>query len=837
MVRKLCADKSRNERRKNWTRPVAFALAVLMTTFSIPVYADDETDDGVTPTYDEAYYATLDYYGNLKDGSVVKSYALNGAMSLTDYGTYDDVVNLTDGTAPVTAGAKTTFTFDKDTAPSHFYFEGKTTQPFKALPWSISLSYTLNGVPTKAENLAGKTGVVEITAKATPNKNASSYAQNNYTLEAIAMFNADDILSLEAPGAQVQLVGNLRTVLFLALPGEDQTFTMRVGSDDFSFDGMTFMMVPATLSQLDQIADLQEKKADIEDNYDKLSDSLDTLLDSLNSMDSSLYATADGLDELNEARGTISDGKDEVYDKADKVLSDLGDLDDSMSAVPDDIDSASQAVTDVTDSLTDVTATAVSLKSNLKSLTYCIEDLQDDMDDIKDELIDNVQPDLSKLGTDINKLKVSLSKTNSTLNDFDLTVGGETLSVSEASKTADALNESFAAADADGSEALDFGEFMAAGLVMSGVSSDTAALMAEAYVTGDTESPYYAAAAAQAPLFADFFMAITGVDDISDGDMSFKMFMSAALLLQAYSEAYAESYQEQIEAYEAAYGEEPSDETLEEIQEQVSAAVLESVLTDENISQAKSTASSLNSLYSGTTSGLYDNLSALSTALGSSGITGDLSSLNGMAVDVLDDMDYLGDIASDIIEKTNTLLDEMQELDDTINDYVPDLQDALTDVKDLANNMTTTVTDTSDFLSTFESLLKEAGPQLDAGTQKTLSNLATSLRQAAGSLTSTGDVREAKDTINDIVEDLWDDYTGDVDNLLNMDSTAEAVSLTSVNNPAPQSIQVLIRSEEIKEEDETVETQTTGTADNGTFWSRVSQMFQDFWHTITGLFD
>lgn len=37
-------------------------------------------DDGVKPTYDEAYYAMTDYYGNLTEGSVVKSYTVNGAQ-------------------------------------------------------------------------------------------------------------------------------------------------------------------------------------------------------------------------------------------------------------------------------------------------------------------------------------------------------------------------------------------------------------------------------------------------------------------------------------------------------------------------------------------------------------------------------------------------------------------------------------------------------------------------------------------------------------------------------------------------------------------------------------
>ena len=319
------------------------ALSALMVLGSIPAAA---IGDGVTATYDEAYYAMTDYYGNLTDGSVVKSYRTNGIATLTDYGDYDEIINLTDGTVPARNGGMTTFRLDEKALPGTFYFEGKTTKPFQQLPWTISMSYTLNGVPTKAEDLAGQAGVVEIRLDIVPNERASEYARNNYTLEAMAIFNQDDILSLEAPGAQVQLIGNLRAVLFLGLPGEECHYTIRVGSEDFAFGGMTFLMVPATLSQLEEIAKLSERKDDLEDNYNKLSDSLDVLLDSMNGISGSLYATANGLDKLNQARDTFSKGKGTLYEQADTLQESLGGLQSALDLLPDHIDKAAIAVDD-----------------------------------------------------------------------------------------------------------------------------------------------------------------------------------------------------------------------------------------------------------------------------------------------------------------------------------------------------------------------------------------------------------------------------------------------------------------------------------------------------------
>ena len=129
-----------------------------------------------------------------------------------------------------------------------------------------------------------------------------------------------------------------------------------------------------------------------------------------------------------------------------------------------------------------------------------------------------------------------------------------------------------------------------------------------------------------------------------------------------------------------------------------------------------------------------------------------------------------------------------------------------------------------------------AGTQLDSGTQKTLSGLAASLRQAARSLSTTSDVKAAKNDISSIIEDTWNEHTGQMDNLLNMDSTAQAVSLTSAENPAPQSIQVLIRTQEIKESEDEAAPEAAQEAPKSTFWGRVAQMFRDFWNAVTGIF-
>ena len=831
-------------------------VLVLVTAFglsSFPVYAAEKQGNGVSPTYDEAYYATLDYYGNLEEGSVVKSYTLNGATSLTDYGTYSAVNNLTDGTKPKTADGKTTFTFGKNNVPSHFYFEGKTTAPFENLPWTISMSYTLNGVPTKAEDLAGKSGEVEITINTVPNKNASAYAQNNYTLEAMTVFNQDDILSLEAEGAQVQLIGNLRVVLFLCLPGEEHHFVIRVGSDDFTFDGVTFMLAPATLSQLDQIADLSDKKDKLEKNYDKLDDSLDTLLDSMGNMSGSLNASAKGLDELNEARGTISAGKGDVYNSADQALGDMDTLNKSLDKIPDHLDTASQAVDDFTSSLNDVAATSKKVRSEMSDLKTRMDAVHDDLDEIKDLTgtsnsgdSDTLKERMIRLGDDSDTLASSLKTVRSSLSDLDLQIGGTGITVN--GQTLDELNESLDKAKsmdtayraANGGNELNYQQFLIAASILSGDASDADEAAAKLQQVSDTTNAIEQIMASNNCTFAEAEDAYFSAVKAKVGDTE------AAKLRQEYDSAVATQPVLQS-VYTAVVGSQSG--TMDEADFFTAMIMVQAIQKDSskaseilaNESTYAKQGQDLSKLYqlskSKMTDGLLSNMSNLCSDLGyDSGVSKDLSKLSGLTGDTMGDLEDLIDEGETLTDLTDTLLGEVQDLNDLVNRYAPELKSSLSDTKDVVSNMSTTLSDTHGFLSTFESLMKRAGSQLDTGTKDTLTGLAASLREAAKSLSKTRDVKTAKNNISDIIKDVWDDYTGDVNNLLNMDSTAKAVSLTSTQNASPTSIQVLIRSQEIKKSD-TEESKSSETKkSSGTFWGRVSQMFKDFWNTITGIF-
>ena len=817
---------SHSKKTRAFRRVLPCLLAGTLLLSSVPVLA---VDDGVEPTYDEAYYAMTDYYGNLTKGSVVKSYTVNGASSLTDYGDYDEIVNLTDDRVPTSAAGGNVFSFDGD-APEHFYFEGKTAQPFEDLPWTLSVHYTLNGVAAKAEDLAGKTGVVEIQIDAIPNENASEYAKRNYTLEAMALFNQDDILSLEAPGAQVQLIGNLRAVLFLGLPGEECHYTIRVGSNAFSFGGMTFLMVPATLSQLQEIATLSQRKDDLEENYEKLSQGIDALLDSLGGISSGLYSAANGLDQLNAARETLSQNGGTLSWQADAVLGDLNALNSSLATLPGHLDRGKKLLSDTEKDVKALNAALTEARDELEDIQVDVKALKTDLARISAASSASAS-DLEALGKKADTLGKHLDKLSAILQAIELRLRGEGVDVDgmtlpqlqDALEQARMLDRIFRSVGSG--EDLDFQEFA------------VAVLMVQAAQKGQELTAEDAAAQAQA--LSDARDAVNALipqvmAQYEKDGVTLTEDEAAAIALQqleAKQPGITRTY-ETARELDRIYTSLAGDGFLSE--KQFFAAVL--YLQTKDMAKALAQSEILWKLLTGADN-LVSNAQELCDLLGyEKGLSGDVAALLRGVSSAIDDLERITVQTKDLRESLTDVLDSVDTIRDRAEKEVPKLQSALSDLKSVTVSLNTTLSDSTAFLGSFRSVLKTAGKQADSGAKETLDGLAAALRSTAGSLSKTGQVKDAKDNISGLIEDTWNEFTGENNNLLLMDATAEAESLTDSRNGAPQSVQVLIRTQEIKETEAEQPEEEQPETESLTLWQRIGKLFQHIGSAITGIF-
>jgi len=845
-------------------RTLALALAAVMTAGAMIPAACDET-----------YYATLDYYGGMREGSVVKSYRLNGASSVSDYGTYDEVVNLTDGLVPTVDGDRVTFRMGEE-VPEKFYFEGKTQKPFEDLPWNIAVSYKLNGAPVLAEDLAGRTGLVEIGLDVTLNPRASEYSRTNLVLAAAAAFNDDDITSLEAPGAEVQMVGNLRSVLFMVLPGEEQHFVIRVGSEDFTFSGLILLAVPATLEQLEQVKDLREAKEKGEDSLNAMGDSMDAILNAMEGMSGSLNAAAAGLDQLNAARGTVSGQKEGVYDRTDLALADLDALANTLGSLDGYADTASRAITDLNGDLNGLNDSVQELRPQLESARRLITDIQRDAKDLKGLLTDvesyngqatkianslanssdSLDEDLDDLQLKLHRLEDALYNVKSISRlqkiSIDLPEGTDLNQLPALCEKVDTLHGQYKAAKDAGQlpEGTSFEDFIILGafqqyqagvqakvegaLTAKGMDAPTAAATAAAMMKKSQED--LAAAGADSTLIA----AILSAQDVT-------------LFLQTDTGKSAAAQAEQAatlwSAMQKAGGKEAFLKQLEWLQKNQETLT---VINGTVIPGANDKINEINSIVKSITRPTADVVGELADLCMNGGdldVVSDLKSLSALCRDLLktlkehegegaalvDDLDRAGDLLDEITRTADGLLDRVDGLNGTLNTYEPELQSAVTDIQTLSGSAQSTLHDLSGALGSMEDLLRAAGPELDAGTRNTLSGVSASLRKATAGLDEIDTIRAAKDTIKELVDDEWDSHTGQVDGLLNIDAAADPVSMTDPRNPTPGSIQYVMRTQEIKAgeaQEEAVERQE---AAETTFWGRVAAIFKGLWEDLKKL--
>lgn len=326
-------------------RTTAMLLALLML-LPVTAFASEKKNTGMIPvTYDESLYVTLDHYGNREHLSIVKGVDLNGNKSFTDYGFYAKVQNMSGYEKPALTPEGVVWNLD-EYQKNRIYFEcTPKDESTVALPWNFKVGYKLNGVPIKAEALAGKSGMVEIIAECEANPDVNDYMKNNMLLQLVTLVDTESILSVEADGAQTQAIGKYKAVIFAALPGESTTFHIRIGTESFASLGLIMMMEPATLAQMEQLKELREVKETLGDAPAILLNGMSSMLQSVGGISDSLGQAGQGIDSLKNAYANMQDYSSDIIASSGEAVAAFSALSRDLSALMPYVDSTSQHIT------------------------------------------------------------------------------------------------------------------------------------------------------------------------------------------------------------------------------------------------------------------------------------------------------------------------------------------------------------------------------------------------------------------------------------------------------------------------------------------------------------
>lgn len=768
------------------------AAVTLVTSAAVPVRAA-----APRVQVDETMYVNLDYYGTATQINVVKGCTTNGLTEYTDYGTYDKVVNMTDDTAPEIGDGTVTWKLPEKN--SRFYYQCTMPKNSVDLPWTFDVSYKLNGVEADASKLAGASGLVEVNVKATPNEEAKAYYKNNMVLTVLVPVDMEKCYSVDAPGAQVQSVGSYQAAMFAALPGEDGDFTVRVGTDKYENIGVIMMMVPGTLDELNRIKDLKEAKDTWREDGNKMYDSMNALLKTMESMKSDVSGVKGGLANLDQARGTVSANRKQIEALSTQALADLQAVTDQTTVMIPYLQTARDAVTDI--------------NSNTQALSNTMEDMQDELDRLYDRL-GGLSKSLRSAADELNKgllsqqsqeaiekeLAQKTAETQKILEQIDQLLGEGTTSLTATEQGAESLNQSLDALDGTKLKRIRKTKTANAEETAADTSSSAAGTEngTEADITSGNSSEKEAAVSGTEE---------TAEDKKDTGDSASK-----------------DSEDAQVNAF----GTEASSEelTVGPSGEPGSGGVNDASWEDEIGNAEDDVEESLQSLSSTTyaagvkslvesTKGIFQKIEEMQKSAkevvnrvnGAFQTVGDISGKTGSTLSAL---------RSSTDELIN-LLDDMRVLIETTDKYVPTMLDSLSDSEELMNRLTKTLYTTHDMLSLLNDTLISAGDSLDAGTKATLQGMEKLLDKNLTMIDNISAIREAGDSMKSTLDEQLDKFE-DENNFLNMDPEADKISFTSSKNPSPNSVQIVLRTDEISDDDDATDIsdqESTSDSDEG----------------------
>ena len=801
------------------------------------------TGTGTAPVYgaqpsvdvDETMYVNLDYYGRVDKINVVKGVGLNGQTEFTDYGTYENVINMSNSIEPVLGDGMVTWQLPEDQR-GRFYYKCSVDKGMMVLPWDFDVSYKLNGVPMDGDKLAGASGLIEINVKAEPNDNAGEYYRNNMMLMVAVPVDMSKCYSVEAEGSQTQNLGETTAVVFTALPGEDGDYTVRIGTDSFETIGVIMAMVPGTVEDLEHIKDLKEAKDTWQDAGDELYDSLEQMAKSVENMRQGVNQVRQGMDSAESARQKWSNSKDSILAGNDQTLAALTSVSQQMDTMIPHLQTAKDCAEVVHSSMNDIVNTLGDMQDPLRKLQTRLKNIENSAGGISSDL-----PELQKTMESIIALDTQLQASQDTLLTY------LSLYKSSSTKARRLYDEELDEEELEDMEDVDYGASNGGSHSSSGGGSsqenpqnnNQGNDQESGNSGGSTEGKDNPDGSAGGSGSTDGNGSTSGTGSGSgntDGGTSTDGSGTGAGSGNTTGGGSTDGSTSGSGSGNTTGGESTNGSTA-----------------GSSSGSAAESGDPSGNAGSNSGSNTPDTGTAISSAIntGSTGLAGmaatasiekkniplvssidqqaaaqaakaieqslyekvavlqDLSarskSLTDKMANLMDDTSDSAKYSAEIVDNMDYLIEDLKALNDSLDVYYPDLQTALDDSQELVRRTTDALNNGISTLTIIQNTLKDSSDDFDAAARDSLRGSMELLDKSLNILDSTTVMRQAGRTMKDTIDNELDKF--DTDNrFLFMDPSADKVSFTSDRNKPPKTLQIVMRTDEISVDDDTAKT-------------------------------
>lgn len=354
-----------------------------------------ENANGAVASKDEVIYATLNANGKLNEIYVVNILEVLRQGTITDYGNYNSIKNLTDLSEIIQEDDAIVLEAPK----GKFYYQGNMDNT-NELPWDVTISYFLDGEEMQPSELLGTEGRIKIDISTTANDGVDLAFYENYILQISLVLSPDIFSDIQAPDGMIANAGKNKQVTFTGLPEQKGNFVVEADVVDFEMESIEISAVPYSMAfdvevdgLTDDIQTLSEAIEDIHHGVSSLHSGVSDLNKGVKSLRDGSTQYQNGVNEISGASSQLVNGSAEINKTLADISSsisnglgeiDLGDWDVSdLEDVPGSLKQVAQSlngIADVLDSLAkNYSAALTELDSVMNSIpTYSIseEDIQ-----------------------------------------------------------------------------------------------------------------------------------------------------------------------------------------------------------------------------------------------------------------------------------------------------------------------------------------------------------------------------------------------------------------------------------------------------------------------------
>lgn len=336
---------------KTMKKKVALLLSgTMILTSGTPVLAAEAPV--ASSEKEEVIYINLDTGGKVKD-----AYAVNifGAGDITDYGNYSSVQML-NSTEPISQnGDQITFSSEKHKV----YYQGKLDNV--EIPWNISLRYYLDGKEYSADEIAGKSGKLEIRFQVTENQECSGSFFDDYALQASFTLDTEQCSNISAPDATIVNVGSSKQLTYTILPGDGIDTAITSDVKDFEMSAVAVNGIHLNL--------------DVEIEDKELKDKVNELIDAVEQLDDGAVELSNGSSELLNGSSGLKDGASSLQSGVNSLDEGVATLENGLIAVQGGLDTLNSQSGSLTYGSSEFKTALVQIQTAVNSVSVTNKDL------------------------------------------------------------------------------------------------------------------------------------------------------------------------------------------------------------------------------------------------------------------------------------------------------------------------------------------------------------------------------------------------------------------------------------------------------------------------------